>query len=257
MELIQVYKILLKHFGKQYWWPADTPFEVIIGAILTQNTNWNNVRKVIDKLKEEKLLAPYLLDKADLRHLENITRSAGFYRQKASRIRNFTQYLRKHYNYNLNKFFAKPKMELREELLELKGIGKETADSIILYAAQKSIFVIDAYTKRMSHRLGITQIDDYENLRKFFEDRLPIDIKIYNEFHALIVELGKNYCKTKPLCYICPLKGRCKFMRGLENRQSKTFQIKLKKVHKKIISKKVKSNFSSRFNSLCSGCRSL
>lgn len=210
MELIQVYHKLLKHFGKQHWWPADTPFEVIVGTILTQNTNWNNVAKAIDKLKKENLLTPRALDVADLSSLEQAIRSTGYYRQKALRLKYFTRYLKNQYNYNLKKFLAKPKLKLRKELLNLNGIGKETADSIILYAAQKPIFVIDAYTKRMSHRSGITRIDDYEGLRDFFETRLPHDINIYNEFHALIVELGKNYCRKKPLCEICPLKEWCK-----------------------------------------------
>ncbi len=159
-------------------------------------------------------------------YLEGAIRSTGFYKQKARRLKDFTKYLKRDYNYNLGQLLAKSKLKLRQELLSLNGIGKETADSILLYAGGKSVFVIDAYTKRICFRLGITNISDYETLRSFFENELPNSPKIYNEFHALIVALAKNYCRVKPACGDCPLRRECRYMRGLRNRQNKTFQIK-------------------------------
>ncbi|MFH1238639.1 MAG: endonuclease III domain-containing protein [bacterium] len=236
MKLPEIYHILLEHFDRQHWWPADTPFEVIVGAILTQNTNWNNVVKAIDNLKREKFLTPVALDKADQERLEKAVRPSGFWRQKASRLKYFTRYLKTHYDYDLDKFLVQPKMKLRRELLAMHGIGRETADSIILYAANKPVFVIDAYTKRMCHRIGVTRLRDYDELRRLFEDRLPRQTQLYNEFHALIVELAKNYCKKKPQCGNCPLKGGCRYMRGLGSRQNKIFQVK-KSTGKKYIPK--------------------
>jgi endonuclease III related protein len=239
MELQEIYQTLLKHFGCRDWWPADTPFEVIVGAILTQNTNWNNVEKAIANLKRERLLTPVAMDTAKLEQLQKAVRPSGFWKQKAERLRNFTGHLNKHYGYKVDKFLSQPKMKLRRELLAMHGIGRETADSIILYAANEPIFVIDAYTKRMCHRMGITRRSDYEDLRAFFESRLALKTQLYNEFHALIVELAKKYCKKKPECQNCPLKGGCRYMRGLGNRQSKIFQVK-KTASKKYLPKNKK-----------------
>ena len=211
MTLIQIYERLLKHFGRQHWWPADTPFEVIVGAVLTQQTSWKNVEKAINNLKENGLLNISSLTRVNLRRLEMVIRSAGYFHQKAERLRGICRYIYKNYGEDLNKLFSKPIPNLREELLSLKGLGPETADSIILYAANKPIFVIDAYTKRMAHRLGMTDLDKYEDLRRYFEKHLPNDLELYQEFHALIVELGKNYCKTKPDCSPCPLRKKCEF----------------------------------------------
>lgn len=211
MTLLQIYKKLLKTFGRQHWWPADTPFEVIIGAILTQQTTWKNVEKAIANLKGSNLLNISSLAGMNLGRLEKIVRPAGYFRQKAERLKGVCRYLHKHYGEDLKRLFSKPIPELRKELLSLKGLGPETADSIILYAANRPIFVIDAYTRRMVHRLGLTDLDKYEELRKYFEDHLPRDLEIYQEFHALIVELGKSYCKTKPACSRCPLSRECRF----------------------------------------------
>ncbi|MFH1783378.1 MAG: endonuclease III domain-containing protein [bacterium] len=226
MKPIQVYNKLFDHFGPQNWWPADSAFEVIVGAILTQNTNWVNVEKAIEALKKDNLLSPEAISKVPLQKLEKAIRSSGFYRQKARRLKYFTSYLKKNYNLNMKTFICTGKEKLRKELLSLSGIGPETADSIILYAAGKPSFVIDAYTKRMCKRIGATNISDYEPLKGFFESSLPRNVKLYNEFHALIVVFVKNYCRVKPLCGKCPLKGGCRYMRGLGNRQNKTFQIK-------------------------------
>ncbi len=211
MTLIQIYKRLLRHFGRQCWWPADTPFEVIVGAVLTQQTTWKNVEKAIDNLKKNDLLDVSPLAKVNLRRLEKVIRPAGYFHQKAERLKGVCRYIYQNYGEDLDKLFSKPIPELREELLSLKGLGPETVDSIILYAANKPIFVIDAYTRRMAHRLGITDLDKYEDLRKYFEEHLPNDLELYQEFHALIVELGKNFCKTKPNCSLCPLGKECKF----------------------------------------------
>ena len=151
------------------------------------------------------------LARVNLRRLEKAIHPAGYFHQKAERLREVCRYIYKNYGEDLDKLFSKPIPELREELLSLKGLGPETVDSIILYAAQKPIFVIDAYTRRVAHRLGMTNLDKYEDLKKYFEEHFPNDLELYQEFHALIVGLGKNYCKTKPNCSPCPLRKECKF----------------------------------------------
>ena len=208
MDLIEIYQKLLNHFGKQYWWPAETKFEVIIGAILTQQTTWKNVELAIENLKEKRLLDPHSLATAPLDQVETLIRHTGFYRQKARRIINFSKFLDTRYDGSLNKLFSGPKGQIRRELLSLEGIGRETADSILLYAADRLTFPIDAYTTRLCDRLGIKELD-YETLREFFESNLPRNLEIYKEFHALIVKLGKTYCKTKPQCSACPLLNDC------------------------------------------------
>ena len=204
MDLIQVYLKLLERFGKQYWWPAETRFEVIIGAFLTQQTTWKNVELAIKNLKAEELLDPHSLATAPLKHVEALIRNTGFYRQKARRIVNFSKYLVTKYDGSLDKIFTKSTEQLRRELLSLEGIGPETADSILLYAADRLTFPIDAYTIRLCKRLEIKDLK-YEDLRIFFENSLPKDLEVYKEFHALIDKLGKTYCKTKPQCSSCPL----------------------------------------------------
>ena len=213
MTLLQIYKRLLKHFGRQHWWPADTSFEVIVGAILTQQTTWRNVERAINNLKENDLLGISSLANVNLRRLEKIIRPAGYFHQKAERLRGVCRYIYQNYEEDLDKLFSKSISELRKELLSLHGLGPETVDSIILYAANKPAFVIDAYTKRMAHRLGITDLEKYEDLKKYFEKHLPNDLELYQEVHALIVELGKNFCKTKPNCSPCPLRKGCRFNR--------------------------------------------
>lgn len=208
MDLPMIYQKLLKHFGKQYWWPAETRFEVIIGAILTQQTTWKNVESAIENLKDDGLIDPDSLAIAPLNHVEALTRHTGFYRQKARRIVNFSKYLVNEHDGSLDKFFDKPTEQLRRELLSLEGIGRETADSILLYTADRLTFPIDAYTIRLCERLGIKEMQ-YEKLREFFESNLSRDLEIYKEFHALIDKLGKTYCKAKPQCAVCPLVNKC------------------------------------------------
>jgi endonuclease-3 related protein len=210
MRLIEIYQKLLSHFGKQHWWPADTKFEIIIGAILIHQTNWRNVERAIENLKNEGLLNPHSLATAPLDQIEVLLRHLNFFRNKAKRIINFSQYLVEKYDGCLEKFFNKSTEEIREELLSLEGIGKETADSILLYAANKLVFPVDAYTIRLCKRLGIKQMK-YEELRNTIESTLSKDLEIYKEFHALIDKLGKDYCKAKPRCNDCPLMKECSF----------------------------------------------
>ena len=204
-SLIAIYKSLYDVFGPQHWWPAKTRFEIIVGAILTQQTTWENVEKAIKNLRENKLLTTESLAKAPLKKIEELVQPAGYYHQKSKRLKEISTYFLRKYRGNLNNFFKKGTKNLREELLALRGIGKETADSILLYAGEKRIFVVDAYTKRVFSRLGLLPAGDYDKIRMFFENNLPKNIKIYQEFHALLVKLGKDFCKSKPLCKLCPL----------------------------------------------------
>ena len=195
--MIKVYTRLLCELGPKNWWPADTPFEVIIGAVLTQQTKWENVEKAIRNLKIRGLIEAGPLSKVDIGELEELIRCTGFFRQKAKRLKNISAFF-----YENPKIFEKPAGELRNVLLSLPGVGEETADSIVLYAADKPKFVIDAYTKRMCRCMGIE--GNYEKLQGVFEGSLPLDISIYKEFHALIVEYGKQFCGKKR-CLECIL----------------------------------------------------
>ncbi len=219
--LTEIYQTLLNKFGPQHWWPGETPFEVIIGAILTQQTSWNNVEKAINNLKKKDLIDLKKLHDIENEKLEELIRSSGYYRQKTKKLKTFMNFLWNNYDGKLEKLFDQSIHQLREELLSINGIGKETADSIILYATNKPIFVIDAYTIRMVNRLGITQKKDYEKLQELFQKNLPINVQLFNEFHALIVQLGKNYCKKKPKCNECPLKARCDYANSTNNLSDK------------------------------------
>ncbi|RLI94352.1 MAG: endonuclease [Candidatus Altiarchaeales archaeon] len=210
IDLIEIYNRLLNRFGKQNWWPAETEFEIIIGAILTQASNWRNVERAIINLRENDLLSPKAILGVDENKLKELIRPAGYYNEKAKKIKAFVRFLHENYDGNLDKFLGLDAEKLREELLSIYGIGPETADSIILYASNKPSFVIDAYTKRIMSRLGLANEDtSYHDLKKFFELRLPKDLEIYKEFHALLVELGKTHCKVRPKCDECPLNDIC------------------------------------------------
>lgn len=189
-DLIEFYNKLLNQFGHKKWWPADTPFEVIVGSLLTQQTKWENVEKAIRNLKENGLMAAEPLARAELEKLEGLVRCTGFYRQKAKRLKDISTFF-----YENPGIFDKPVDELRDVLLSQNGVGEETADSIILYAADKPRFVIDAYTKRMCRCIGIE--GDYGDLQSLFESSIPVDVPLYKEFHALIVEYGKQFCGRK------------------------------------------------------------
>jgi endonuclease III related protein len=211
-DLLRLYRLLLSHFGPRHWWPADTPFEVMVGAILTQNTAWSNVEKAIASMKAEDVMTPESVAAIDIRKLRQLIRSSGYYNQKADRLKLYVRYFLAEYGGAIKKMAAEDTAALRSKLLALKGIGPETADSILLYALGKPVFVVDAYTRRAFARLGFIPPDaDYHSTQQFFTARLPRDLALYNDFHAQIVYLGKDYCRTKPRCDACPLQplGRC------------------------------------------------
>ncbi|MGE5543346.1 MAG: endonuclease III domain-containing protein [Bacillota bacterium] len=212
-RLMQIYNLLLEYFGPRHWWPAKTDFEVIVGAILTQNVAWKNVEKAIQNLENHGLLDPHLLIKAPVEVVEEAVRPTRYYRQKAARLRGFCGYLVREYQGELERLFTLDIKELRAELLTLKGIGKETADSIILYAARKPVFVVDAYTRRIFNRLGLLPEDaGYDQMQDFFMRHLPPDTGLYNEYHALIDGLGNTICFNKrPRCEECSLAGICDY----------------------------------------------
>ncbi len=207
-KLFRIYTKLYDEFGPRNWWPGDTPFEVIIGAILTQNTAWLNVEKAIKNLKKAGLLKPKKLFAIKTKRLASLIRPAGYYNIKASRLKNFLNFLFDKHGGSVDRLLKVRMPILREQLLQVNGIGPETADSIILYAAKKPVFVVDAYTRRMfsRHKL-INDTATYQEIQDFFMKHLPKKQQLFNEYHALIVELGKNICKTKPNCSICPLES--------------------------------------------------
>ncbi len=211
--LQNVFQRLLAHFGPLHWWPADSPFEVVIGAILTQNTAWTNVEKAITNLRQADCLTPAALRHTRREQLEEWIRPAGFFRQKAERLLLFVEHLFARHQGNLSQMLHGQLAEVRRELLALKGIGPETADSILLYAGGHPSFVVDAYTRRLFGRLGLLEgSSSYEDIRGYFMARLPADPDFYNEYHALIVEQCKTVCrKQRPLCSACPLLEICPF----------------------------------------------
>jgi endonuclease-3 related protein len=208
MNVLDVYQRLLDAFGPQQWWPAQSPFEVLVGAVLVQNTNWNNVAKAIENLRSADLLEPHALAAVAPEELEELIRPAGYFRVKARRLHNLVAFLVDHYDGALEAMFHTEPALLREKLLSVNGIGPETADSILLYAGNLPRFVVDTYTHRVLSRHGWIDFDtDYHQLQQFFEDRLPADAVLFNEFHALLVRLGKDYCrKQSPRCGACPLR---------------------------------------------------
>src|SRR3989338_89690 len=207
-NLEAIYAKLYRHFGPQSWWPGETPFEVIVGAILTQNTNWQNVAKAIDNLKEARVLTPQKLHSLPIDRLALLIRPSGYFNIKAKRLKSFLDFLFKNYQGKLEKMFVQPLDELRQEILSVKGVGPETADSILLYAGGYPIFVVDAYTKRIFSRQKLLSEDaGYHQVQELFTQSLKKDVQLFNEYHALIVRLGKDFCKkTKPKCEICPIK---------------------------------------------------
>ncbi|MCP4266998.1 MAG: endonuclease III domain-containing protein [Candidatus Brocadiaceae bacterium] len=206
--LTEIYDSLFRSFGKQYWWPGDTGFEVVIGAILTQNTNWSNVEKAIKNLKTAKIFTPKKLHEINQDKLAELIKPSGYFNVKAKRLKHFIEWLFINYNGSLSKLFKQDFVTLREQLLSVNGIGKETADSIILYAAEKPTFVVDTYTKRVLVRHGlITEDYDYDAIKEIFETNLPKEVPLYNEYHALIVMVGKYYCKPIMRCKECPLEN--------------------------------------------------
>jgi len=204
--LQEVYDRLLAAFGPQHWWPGESPFEVMVGAVLVQNTAWKNVEKAINTLKDEDLLEPHALYRVPVEELEEWIRPAGYYRIKARRLRNLLQFLITRYHGSLEAMFRNDVPTLREELLSVNGIGPETADSILLYAGGLPTFVIDTYTHRVLARHGWIGFDaDYYELQDHFDSALPKDAALYNEYHALLVRLGHTHCRKRPKCDGCPL----------------------------------------------------
>ena len=204
--LTTVYERLLAAFGPQKWWPAQTRFEVIVGAILTQNTNWGNVERALINLKSDKLLSPQALKNISPQKLSLLIRPAGYFNVKAKRLKNFISFLFNEYDGHLKKMMREDCRLLRQKLLDVNGIGPETADSILLYAFDKPVFVVDAYTKRMLYRHNmITPDADYDTIQEMFMKFLRRDVRMFNEYHALIVRLGKDFCRPKPLCSQCVL----------------------------------------------------
>ena len=204
--LKQIFSRLEKHYGATHWWPGDTPFEIAVGAILTQNTAWSNVEKAIANLKQEQLLTPTRMLAAPLETLEAAVRPSGYFRQKSKRLRIFCDYLVIKYRGSIKNMANRPLEALRAELLALNGIGPETADDILLYACEKPIFVVDAYTRRILSRHNLVSEDtSYEAMQTVFHNNLPADVALFKEFHGLIVYTGKDFCRRLPRCETCPL----------------------------------------------------
>ena len=241
-ELRQYYSALYRAWGAQHWWPADTQFEVIVGAYLTQNTSWINVERALTSLRDAQLLNVEGIRRVTIHRLERLIRSSGYFRQKAKRLKTFVAFLDENYGGSLDCLFSQPTDKLREQLLGLNGVGPETADSILLYAGNHPVFVVDAYTRRVLDRHNILSAKaDYEDIRELFQDALaPVAqeqnalppaqqlasgirgaahaptamstaartalVQTYNEMHGLIVGVGKHYCgKSQPNCDRCPL----------------------------------------------------
>ncbi len=204
--LMAMYQALRRRFGHRRWWPAETPFEMCVGAVLTQNTAWKNVIQAIANLKAARALDLVAIHEMQVEVLASLIKPSGYYNVKAKRLKNLVSRIVTHYDADLSSMLELPISVLRKELLTINGVGKETADSIILYAAQKPIFVVDAYTKRVLSRHGLLPQDgEYDIVQDYFHSHLPRDTALFNDYHAQFVALGKHYCKTKPLCEECPL----------------------------------------------------
>ncbi|HHT9136126.1 MAG TPA: endonuclease III domain-containing protein [Candidatus Wunengus sp. YC60] len=206
-QLLKIYQKMFDALGPRQWWPGETSFEVVIGAILTQNTNWSNVEKAIKNLKMADKLSPEGIYGLSVTELAELIRPSGFFNVKAKRVKAFINWLFSRYEGSLSKMFARDLEVLRSELLSVKGIGPETADSILLYAGNMPTFVVDAYTHRIfsRHEL-IPEESTYDEMKSFFEENLPKDVQLFNEYHALIVNIGKMFCKPRKACDPCPLK---------------------------------------------------
>lgn len=204
--LKQFYDALYKRYGAQKWWPAETPFEVMLGAVLTQNTSWANVARALNNLKEAGLFSPGKLQKVDAEQLAKLIRPAGYFNVKARRLRNLLDWLFENYQGSVEQMLADDLSRIRPSLLTVSGVGPETCDSILLYAAHKPTFVVDTYTYRvLVHHNLIWEDATYEDIKALFEDNLPEDVALYNEYHALLVRVGKEYCRPEPRHKGCPL----------------------------------------------------
>ncbi len=206
-RFLEIYKILLDAFGPQDWWPARSRFEVVVGAVLTQNTNWSNVCKAIENLEREGLLSFEKMVSVSIEELAYHIRPSGYYNIKAKRLHNLLDMVQENYEGEFDLLFAEDIETARESLISVKGIGPETADSIMLYAGKYPVFVVDAYTHRILVRHNLIDEEaDYYTIQQEFVDQLPQETELFNEYHALLVQTGKQYCKKKnPLCNRCPL----------------------------------------------------
>lgn len=207
--LLELYHKLYHAFGPQNWWPGDTPFEVAVGAILTQNTNWGNVEKAISNLKKQGVLSAKAIHEMPPDDLALLIKPAGYFNIKAKRLKSFINFLMNDFHGSMKRMKTGDMYSLRDKLLNVNGIGPETADSILLYALEKPVFVIDAYTKRVLSRHDIIEHDrPYEDFQELFHSSLQTDVQLFNECHALFVKVGKTFCKRRgPLCEKCPLHG--------------------------------------------------
>ena len=215
-RLMDIYERLYARFGPQEWWPGNTTLEICFGAVLVQNTSWANAARAIDNLKKENLLTESALKKVRGDRLARLIRPARFFNMKAKRIKGFVAYLWKHFEGDVDHFLSLPTEKLHEELMGLDGVGRETADSITLYAAERPVFVVDAYTKRIFSRLGHFEASkngdkDYLALQESLTAHLPRDTALFNEYHALLVRLGHTFCRPKPKCEECPLRVLCPY----------------------------------------------
>jgi len=202
----KIYQLLYERFGPQHWWPGETQFEIIVGAILTQNTNWANVERAIGNLKAADVLIPERLYDLDVSRLAELIRPAGYFNIKAKRLKNFLSWLFENHDGRLSALETMATEQLRCELLSIKGIGPETADSIVLYAFKRDTFVVDAYTARVAARHGLIEPPfDYEELQGLFQSNLQPDVELFNEYHALLVRVGKEFCRPRAGCPGCPL----------------------------------------------------
>jgi len=205
---MKIYRKLFKTYGPRRWWPGETPFEIMVGAILTQNTSWRNVEKAIQNLKARKVLNVRGIHQFKRNQLAPLIRSSGYYRIKASRLKAFVDFIFEEYGGSIERMRRERMSVLRPKLLKVRGVGPETADSILLYGLNKPVFVVDAYTRRILSRHGIiSEKASYEEIQKLFMNHLPRNEKQFNEYHALFVHLGKTSCKKIPKCDRCPLKG--------------------------------------------------
>ena len=211
-ELMKIFRQMSDYYGPRHWWPADSQFEICVGAILTQNTAWGNVEKAIAQLCQAGLLTPERLRNVDPDHLALLIRPSGCYMLKSRRLKEFVGWFFARYNCDFEQMFAGDWHLLRDQLLTVHGIGPETCDAILLYAGKKPSFVVDSYTGRLFHRLGyLREAASYNETRRMFMNNLPADTSLYNEYHALIVEQCKQFCRKKPLCSACPLAAECCF----------------------------------------------
>jgi endonuclease III related protein len=205
-NLKRIYDCLFRRYGPQHWWPADSRFEVILGAILTQNTSWRNVEKALTQLRLRGLLSYHALSRMSAAEIAPWLRSSGYYNQKAQRVRVLLDYLEQRYQGSLSIMSRQQTGVLRQELLDLKGFGPETVDSILLYAFDRAVFVVDAYTRRVFSRHGLCpEPISYNGLQQWIQANIPAEVPYYNEFHALLVVLAKEHCRSKPGCSGCPL----------------------------------------------------